>query len=244
MTQTNGAPKPYKAAIIQDFSTTKPWGQMTIDATANFIRRGIPHAQVDHYRAADGETLPPAKDYDLFVLTGGTVNLLEEEKPEWALSVLDLIRDAGALPDTKLIAFCWGHQAVHFAFGGVLDVLAEGPRIAVEEINLTPEGKKLFGKEVLLLQKYHKRYISRLAPDFTALAERCEISCSKEKGIITFQGHPDLSREIIRTLIDTDDGLYKPSETLNRSPCGRLFSSDTADDGDEVWYKIMDFVSA
>lgn len=129
MTQTNGASKPYKAAIIQDFSTTKPWGQMTIDATANFIRRSIPHAQVDHYRAADGETLPPAKDYDLFVLTGGTVNLLEEEKPEWALCVLDLIRDASALPGTKLIAFCWGHQAVHYAFGGVLDVLAEGPRV-------------------------------------------------------------------------------------------------------------------
>ncbi|KAI8244571.1 Glutamine amidotransferase-like protein chyE [Colletotrichum sp. SAR 10_96] len=244
MTQTNGASKPYKAAIIQDFSTTKPWGQMTIDATASFIRRSIPHAQVDHYRAADGETLPLAKDYDLFVLTGGTVSLLEEEKPEWALRVLDLIRDAGALPATKLIAFCWGHQAVHYAFGGVLDVLAEGPRIAVEEMDLTPEGTKLFGKDVLLLQKYHKRYISRLAPNFTALAERCEISCSREKGIITFQGHPDLSREIVRTLIDTDDGLYKPSETLNRSPCGKLFSSDTADDGDEVWYNIMDFVSA
>ncbi|KAF0319187.1 hypothetical protein K4K61_005081 [Colletotrichum sp. SAR11_59] len=243
MTQTNGASKPYKAAIIQDFSTTKPWGQMSIDATANFIRRGIPHAQVDHYRAADGETLPPAKDYDLFVLTGGTVNLREEEKPEWALRVLYLIRDAAGLPQTKLIAFCWGHQAVHYAFGGVLDVLEEGPRIAVEEMNLTLEGKKLFGKETLLLQKYHKRYISRLAPDFTALAERCEISCSTEKGIITFQGHPDLSREIVRTLIDTDDGLYKPSQTTHRSPCGKLFSSDTADDGDEVWYKIMDFVS-
>lgn len=135
-------------------------------------------------------------------------------------------------------------------------------KIAVEEINLTPEGKKLFGKDVLvsmtselldqsladdgcqLLQKYHKRYMSRLAPDFTALAGRCEISCSKEKGIITFQGHPDLSREIVRTLIDTDDGLYKPSEKTHRSPCGKLFSSDTADDGDEVWYKIMAFVSA
>ncbi|KAK2766583.1 glutamine amidotransferase class-i family protein [Colletotrichum kahawae] len=243
MAQTNGASKPYKAAIIQDFSTTKPWGQMSIDATVNFIRRGIPHAQVDHYRAADGEIVPPAKDYDLFVLTGGNVNLLEEDKPEWALRVLDLIRDAAGLPQTKLVAFCWGHQAVHYAFGGVLNILAEGPRIAVEEMNLTPEGKNLFQKEVLLLQKYHKRYITELAPDFTALAERCEISYSKEKGIITFQGHPDLSREIFQTLIDTDDGLYKPTDTTDHSPCGKLFSSDTADDGDEVWYKIMDFVS-
>ncbi|KAF4826880.1 hypothetical protein CGCTS75_v008883 [Colletotrichum tropicale] len=134
MSQTNGASKPYKAAIIQDFSTTKPWGQMTIDATANFIRRGIPHSLVDHYRAADGETLPSAKDYDLFVLTGGTVNLLEEEKPEWALR---------------------GHQAVHYAFGGVLDVLEDGPRIAIEEMNLILEGKKLFGKETLLTSHTH-----------------------------------------------------------------------------------------
>ncbi|KAF9880445.1 glutamine amidotransferase class-i family protein [Colletotrichum karsti] len=242
MSEANGAPKPFKAAIIQDFSTTKPWGPMTIDATTGYIRRGISHAKVDHYRAADGEALPPATDYDLFVLTGGTVNLLEDEKPEWAIRVLDLIREVSVLPNTKIVAFCWGHQAVHYALGGSLGVLAEGPRIAVEEMNFTTEGKEFFGKDTLLLQKYHKRYVTALAPGFTALAERCEISSSVEKGFITFQGHPDLSRETVKILVETDDGLYKQNETTARSPCGKLFSSDTADDGGEVWLKIMDFV--
>lgn len=75
--------------------------------------------------------MPDFSQYCLVILSGGKVNLLEEDKPLWALQVLDMVRKlANELTGPKLLGICWGHQAIHYALGGDLAWLEDGPRVS------------------------------------------------------------------------------------------------------------------
>lgn len=98
------------------------------------IQNTIPNAQLDICCIANGEQIPDLSNYRLVILSGGKVNLLEDEKPTWALQVLDMVRKIAKEPGTgqKLVGICWGHQAIHYALGGDLAWVEDGPRVRYE----------------------------------------------------------------------------------------------------------------
>lgn len=96
------------------------------------ITASITDAQLDISCVANGDAIPDPSAYELVILSGGRVNLLEEDQPKWVLDVLDMIRQiAGGSSKTKLLGICWGHQAVHVALGGKLAWLGDEHRVSL-----------------------------------------------------------------------------------------------------------------
>lgn len=123
-----------KVLLLKDYFTDHAWGQLIIDTFKLHITRRVPSAQVDICEACGGEALPGVDQYDVIILTGGTFDLLStsfDEYPAWVQQVLSQIRDIAANKSkTKVLGFCWGHQAIQFAQGATLTPLVEGPRVS------------------------------------------------------------------------------------------------------------------
>lgn len=96
------------------------------------------------------------------------------------------------------------------------------------------------------MHKYHVRYVSELAHDFTPLAAHNDISLSDSGRILTFQGHPELTYEI-SAAFSTGPDAYKPvlkAETTNGDAPPLLYDISTPHDGGRVWAFIMEWALA
>lgn len=121
-----------KVLLLKNYSSASPSDHLMVQSFQDNIHHSVPDAQLDICCIANGETIPTLTDYRLVILSGGTVNLLEDEKPSWALHVLDMVRRLAASGDEtvpKLLGICWGHQAIHYALGGTLAWLEDWPRV-------------------------------------------------------------------------------------------------------------------
>lgn len=126
-----GSKQGTRVLLLKNYPIASPADHMMTESFRGNIRRSIPDAQIDICCAANGETIPDPSAYDLVILSGGRVNLLEDDQPEWVADVLATIRRvAEGGSKTKLLGICWGHQAVHFALGGKLASLGEKHRVS------------------------------------------------------------------------------------------------------------------
>ncbi|OAQ76649.1 glutamine amidotransferase class-I domain-containing protein [Purpureocillium lilacinum] len=235
-----------KALILKTFPTeaTGPVGDAMASSFRSHILRLEPDCEVDTCGLADDEAVPDPLSYDLVVFTGGTFDLLSPEPhPVWvarARWVVQAVAGDGQ-GKTKLLGICWGHQVIHLALDGQLGVLEEGPRIGVEQLQLTPDGAQFFGKESLRLHKFHKRQVKSPAEGFVALAPDNEILYSASHRLLSLQSHPELSSEISQGLLDGDTkGFYREKARPNPNVVVRDIHSEH--DGAYVWAKILDWV--
>lgn len=118
--------------LLKNYPLTSPVDHAMTDSFRSNIAASIPDAQLDICCVANGEAIPDPSAYELVILSGGLVNLLEEDQPGWVLDILGLIRQiAGGSSKTKLLGICWGHQAVHAALGGKLAWLGDEHRVSL-----------------------------------------------------------------------------------------------------------------
>jgi hypothetical protein len=123
---------PMKTLIIRNYATGDSWGQQTIDSFLQNIRCGDTPNEVEICGAVEGQPIPDLNHYNLVILTGGTYNLLALEISSWVEHLVGIIRSlASGNSETKLLGLCWGHQAIHFALGGTLGFVPEGPRVSI-----------------------------------------------------------------------------------------------------------------
>lgn len=123
--------------LLKNYPLTSPVDHAMTESFRSNITASIPDAQLDICCVANGEAIPDPLAYELVILSGGRVNLLEvqEDQPEWVLDVLGMIRQiAGGGSKTKLLGICWGHQAVHDALGGKLAWLGDEHRVSLLKI--------------------------------------------------------------------------------------------------------------
>ncbi|KAK9778905.1 putative Glutamine amidotransferase domain-containing protein [Seiridium cardinale] len=79
--------------------------------------------------------------------------------------------------------------------------------LAVTNIKLTSSGKDFFQRSLetgafsLRLHEFHQRAVAAPPPGFCELAEGCQILLSENENILTFQGHPEMSRELMKLLL-------------------------------------------
>lgn len=164
-----------KVLLLKNYPSASPADKATVQSYRDNIRRSVPAAHIDICCIANGDTIPDTSKYELVILSGGRVNLLGNDKPQWALDVLGMIRRvAGDGSTTKLLGICWGHQAIHYALGGKLawldsprvriyprdpeqmnhpdssQQLADNSQIGVQKIELNPEGQNLFQRNTLV----------------------------------------------------------------------------------------------
>lgn len=82
--------------------------------------------------------------------------------------------------------------------------------------------------------------MSELAPGFKPLSKDNEITLASSGKILTFQGHPELTYEISRTLIEGSRGAYKPRDTAELSSNGVVVRDiSTPHHGREAWTHIL-----
>ncbi|KAJ0116655.1 hypothetical protein J7T55_009805 [Diaporthe amygdali] len=236
-----GSKQAPRILLLKNYPSTSPVDHAMTESFRSNIKAFLPEAQLDVCGIANGETIPDPSSYELVILSGGYVNLLEDEQPKWVLDVLEMIRQiAGGNLQTKLLGICWGHQAIHRALGGRLAWVGEKHRNGVQDIQLSPAGQKFFHRNSLLLHKYHIRYVPELAPDFTTLSEDSEITLASLGKILTFQGQPELTCEISKTLIEKAGGTYERRDRSKLSRDGVVLDDiSTPHDGSEVWGEIL-----
>lgn len=122
-------PPDFKVLILKNFKSGSASDALTIQSFTENIRATVPNAHVNVCSVADAEALPDTNPYDLVILSGGTVNLLLDDKPKWVVDVLEMVRRVASDDSkTKILGICWGHQAVHYALGGDLGWL-KGPQV-------------------------------------------------------------------------------------------------------------------
>lgn len=121
-----------RVLLLKNYPSASPSDTLMLDSFLTNIQNTIPNAELDICCIVNGDQIPDISNYRLVILSGGKVNLLEEEKPQWALQVLEMVRNIAKEPGTgpKLLGICWGHQAIHYALGGDLAWVGDGPRVS------------------------------------------------------------------------------------------------------------------
>lgn len=125
-----GSKQPTRIVLLKNYLPTSPVDQAMTESFRSKITDSIPDAQIDIRCTAGGDAIPDPAAYNLVILSGGPVNLLDNDQPQWVLDVLGLIRQvADEVSSTKMLGICWGYQAVHLALGGQLDWIGEKHRV-------------------------------------------------------------------------------------------------------------------
>ncbi|KAK8226712.1 class I glutamine amidotransferase-like protein [Phyllosticta capitalensis] len=190
---------------------TTPTGN---DSFIAALSTACPFAHLDFFDPIDAQEYPAdcGADYDLIILSGGTADINAPEP--WVLKMLDFVRECvrrraetGGKGAPKMMGVCWGHQAVHVALGGRMEMRSdeEGPEMGVTTIGLTPQGTSFFDfaaeKKSFDIHEFHKRQIASLAPGFVPLAEQNQCTVSNDNSILTFQGHPEMSAKLAQSFL-------------------------------------------
>lgn len=120
-----------KVLLLKNYPSASASDKLMLESFSQHIRSSVPNAHLDICCIANGEEIPDLSGYELVILSGGKVNLLEEDKPPWVLQVLDMVRKIAAeQAGPRLLGICWGHQAVHYAMGGSIAWLEDRPRVS------------------------------------------------------------------------------------------------------------------
>ncbi|PMD41669.1 class I glutamine amidotransferase-like protein [Hyaloscypha variabilis F] len=181
--------------------------------------------------------------YDLLVIGGGTY-VVDEDTP-WVVEELEFMKNVlENYPDLKIVAICFGHQKLCQAFGGELGWNKAGKaELGIITLPLTPAGTKFFpfaSTASLKLHELHRKEIATPAPGFMALAENNQVCLSEGGKILTFQGHPEMSVELAKKLMESES-LY--TKWLSGEELGALREgAGGVHDGLAIWRRVLEWV--
>jgi GMP synthase-like glutamine amidotransferase len=161
----------------------------------------------------------------------------------WINKLVDFTAKVLAHDRVRALGVCFGHQIIGRALGVKVRPNKAGWEVAISEVNLTGEGKELFGVETLVLnslpvvycpRKYpitfkqriyqmHRDIVYYYPPGIIPLGSspRCEVQGMYAPGrFVTVQGHPELNEEIVAKILGLrhkngtiSDGVYEEAMT-------------------------------
>ncbi|CAG8384616.1 unnamed protein product [Penicillium salamii] len=200
----------------------------------------LPTEELDFFDPVVERKFPDASKYQLIVLSGGKIDADCSEP--WVLGVLDYIRStAHNFSKTKMLAVCWGHQAVSRAFGGQVRNVPTGSVNTVKEIGLTETGKKFFPfastSGFYRVMAIHDSEVETPAPGFVSLAENQECFINDANTILTFQAHPEISHELSWKLLLEEDQKH------NRAFSAEKWGLDHPNDGLKLLERVVQWAA-
>ncbi|EAS35315.3 GMP synthase [Coccidioides immitis RS] len=150
------------------------------------------------------DTYPKLEDIDAVLITGARYNSYDDTP--WILKLVEFTKKIAAQDRVRLIGVCFGHQILGRALGAKVGPNDAGWEVAVHDVDLTEQGKKLLGLEKLRLQQMHRDIVHHYPPDVIPLGSspRCEVQgMYSPRKFITVQGHPEFTEEIVIELLHT-----------------------------------------
>ena len=195
---------------------------LIIDNQSSYIKRfkqdvlieyDIPYLVVDHNEPID---FTKADNVSGLVLSGGKGN---------PYSPLNLTADFLALTyfDVPTIGFCLGHEIIAVQYKARIKRLKEAQR-RVSTIEVTQPDDPIFeglNSTQFRIQKKHQWRVVGLAPPLVSLASSPvttnEVIRHSEKPIYGFQGHPEVTTDDGRRVMENFLGMCGFSEHLDQS---------------------------
>ncbi|KAI2619309.1 class I glutamine amidotransferase-like protein [Hypoxylon sp. NC1633] len=183
--------------------------------------------------------------YDLVVIGGGTY--IPPLDAPWFTQLQSFERRLySEHPDQKVVGICMGHQTTAITLGGKMRYMRE-PELAVTKVPLTEQGEKFFGrKSSVNLHEFHQRAIDDRQPGFRPLAADNQILMSDNGCVITFQGHPEMTPELMRWLLLAESSVASgyTKEVPESERDVLLERAGLEHDGLGVWKSIVDWAKA
>jgi GMP synthase-like glutamine amidotransferase len=68
----------------------------------------------------------------------------------WIMRLVDYIHQAYETKKVALVGICFGHQIIARALGAQVERNAGAWEVSVDQVDLTPEGQKVFGVEKIV----------------------------------------------------------------------------------------------
>lgn len=162
---------------------------------------------------AINEELPELDACDVFLCTGSTSS--SYERTPWILSLEDFVRNC-ACTDKKLLGICFGHQLITQALGGKVEPCDRGWALGTGfyELNshkswMTPA----LGKMDILVM--HRDQVTGIPERSKTIAQSqfCPYFMVQHgPNILTVQGHPEFTPEILRFLADCNIDNFTPNK--------------------------------
>lgn len=166
------------------------------------LGRVDPGVEFKDYNVELGEYPSNLDDCDGYVITGSKKSVYDDEP--WIQHLSDFVR---ALHDRrkKMVGICFGHQMVAHVLGGKTEPERQGWGVGIHQYQIiTKHDFMRPGADEFGLLASHKDQVTELPDDAELLATSkfCPNAMFRiGEHILTFQGHPEFTREYARDLM-------------------------------------------
>ena len=172
-----------------------------------------PH-EADTFAILDGQFPESIDGYDAIIITGSAHGVYEPHP--WIPPLMDLIRKAYA-DGQKMVGICFGHQIIAQALGGVVEKSSKGLGTGVQDYEYrSPDGPWA----PISLCAWHQDQIVKLpeGADVIARSPFCEYAgLQYGDQILTFQAHPEFSKDYVEALIKLRRGTTLGTEIADNA---------------------------
>lgn len=161
---------------------------------------GADHEYVE-FGVADGE-LPDSAAADAYVITGSASSAYDPDP--WIAAFVDWLRALD--PATPLVGFCFGHQVMAHAFGGVVQRAAEGLLVGLHEYEVT--GRQDWMDEpnrfALPVSHYDQVVLPPASAQVIAASNQCRYAALRyrDRRALSFQAHPEFSIKLAAMIVE------------------------------------------
>ncbi|KOC08916.1 class I glutamine amidotransferase [Aspergillus flavus AF70] len=173
---------------------------------------------ITRWDVVHAQEYPKLEDIDAIVHTGSKHDSFENDP--WILKLVEYTKKALEDHRVKIIGICFGHQIIGRALGVKVGRGDAGWELAVCNMDLSEQGKKLFGKDKLRIHQMHRDIVFSCPTNVIPLgsSSNCAIQGMYRPGkFITVQGHPEFNGFIV-------------SEVVNKRARAGVFPKELSDD--------------
>ncbi|KAI9928363.1 hypothetical protein ASPWEDRAFT_38807 [Aspergillus wentii DTO 134E9] len=188
----------------------------------------------------DKQEYPDLEDVDALLLTGSKHDSFDDQP--WILKLVEYTKKAIKHNRVRVLGICFGHQIIGRALNANVGRSNDGWEIAVCDMDLTEQGKKIFGKDKLRIQQMHQDIVHEYPPNVVPLgfSPKCAVQGMYSPGhFITVQGHPEFREDIITEIITirAERGVWSPEEAQDA-----LIRGKTEHDGVYIFVVFLKFL--
>ncbi|KAH6850670.1 class I glutamine amidotransferase-like protein [Chaetomium sp. MPI-CAGE-AT-0009] len=170
----------------------------------------------DVVRGDDSE-YPDPDAIDAVLITGSRAAAYANDA--WVVRLAAFVRCLLGEGRVRVIGVCFGHQIVARALGARVAPSPAGWELSVTEVELSREGRWVFGGRAWNIYQSHRDAVLELPPGVVPLAstEKCPIQAMYvPRQLITVQGHPEYTPFIMNEMLQArhkagayPDGLFE-----------------------------------
>jgi len=218
---------------------------------------------LDSFDVVDAQEYPDLDkgQYDGVIISGSVASVYEDLP--WIRKLLTWVADVfDTRPEVRFLGFCFGHQVIAQALGGVVAPNVNGWELGVTSVCLSDVGKSVLGKfdnDILAVQEIHRDHVivspssflvlghSDLSPvqglmflsDQDGLVDGETPPRTSKARVLTFQGHPEFTQENSIDIIEAIEKMGLASKAITAR--GKRSAGDS-DNGLEVGKSVWKFL--